>query len=130
MAAASDIPKLEPGNLVKVTVGPNKRRLGTVERATDGKVVVQFQDGGESSFEFPFDKVLHADAIVCTSHEIRQAKYHAREQFPGARVGKVKRLVGGGISPERANFVAQFLRDPTVVEPVEGSLKNSAKHVK
>ena len=38
MAAASDIRKLELGNLVKITVGPNKRRLSTVETHVESLV--------------------------------------------------------------------------------------------
>ena len=65
---------------------------------------------------------------VCVCHPIlisQEAKKHAKTTFPGAQVPKVTRDVAGGIDEERAKFVTDFLRDPTVVEPVEGSLGKS-----
>ena len=65
-----------------------------------------------------FLKLLHADALECTLYQIGQAKKLSSSQFPGAKVTKVKAERRGGLAPERADFVANFLRDKTVVEEV------------
>ena len=60
----------------------------------------------------------------------QEAKRHAQTVFPGAEVPKATRNVPGGIDETRAEYVAKFMRDPTVIEEVEGSFKNGSKGVK
>jgi hypothetical protein len=74
-------------------------------------------------------RVFNPGDVICTQHQVHQAKIHAKEKFPGARVEAVINT-HCGIEPPRAEFVANFLRDATVVEPVEASLANAKKGVK
>ena len=74
-------------------------------------------------------RVWLEEAVRCTEHQIHEAKLHAAGRFPGAQVpNQVNGRVG--IDPVRAAFVAEFLRSPEVVEPVEASFANAAKGVK
>ena len=63
----------------------------------------------------------------------QEAKRHAQTVFPvfpGAEVPKATRNVPGGIDETRAEYVAKFMRDRTVIEEVEASFKNGSKGVK
>ena len=64
--------------------------------------------------------------VQCTSHQIHEAKLHAAKRFPGAKFTPIITRAGG-IEPARASFVAEILRDPTVVETVEASLAKAGK---
>ena len=79
-------------------------------------------------FEVPHAQYRSLHDVMCTSHQIHEAKIHALKTFPGAKVTPVITRTGG-IDPVRATFVAGFLRDPTVVEVVEASL-SKAKRIK
>lgn len=86
-------------------------------------------DGTQSCpFEVPHAQYRSLNDVMCTSHQIHEAKVHALKKFPGAKVTPVITRPGG-IDPVRATFVAGFLRDPTVVEVVEATL-SKAKRVK
>jgi hypothetical protein len=77
----------------------------------------------------PIERVLAPGSVVCTLHQIKEAKIHAGKYFPGAKVAPVITR-SGGIDPPRAKFVADFLRDKTVVEPVEASFSKAASKIK
>ena len=74
-------------------------------------------------------RLYSAGDVRCSQHAIRQAKLHAKSKHPGARV-EAATNDHCGIDPPRAGFVANFLRDKSVVEVVEASLENAKKGVK
>ena len=75
------------------------------------------------------ERVWHEGDVRCTQRQVAKAKAHAAQFSPGAQVPK---QVNGhvGISAERAAKVASFLRDKSVVEPVEGSFQNASTGVR
>ena len=74
-------------------------------------------------------RVFALDAVRCTQYQISAARTHGTSTFPGAKVAAVLNA-HCGIAPDRAEFVAKYLRDSSVVEPVEMSLANATKGVK
>jgi len=111
----SHLPALAPGDRVYVMRGPNLRTGGmVVSVSADGVLVVSPNelDGPEL---LPLKHVIRHDAIVCTPHQISRAAHHVRERFPGAAILKLKILRAGNLTPARAEAVANFLRNPTVV---------------
>ena len=79
--------------------------------------------------EVAFSRVWNRGAVRCTQHQVHAAKLHAKDNFPGAQVSPTINP-HQGIDKPRADFVANFLRDDTVVEEVEGSFVNAKSGLK
>ena len=99
---------------VFVKRGPNLRTCAVVVSTTDTHVVIVGPTLHEGCETLLLEKVVRHDAIECTQHQISAATHHAHERFPGAAVLKEEILRAGNLTPERAEAVANFLRDPTV----------------
>jgi hypothetical protein len=121
------------GTQVAVSFPGNVIKLGTLES------VMSSSSSSSSSLDHTVlvagvgdvdvSRVFNTTDVRCTQHAIRQAKLHASATYPGARVAAATNK-HFGIEPPRADFVAKFLRDSTVVEVVEASLANASKGVK
>ena len=82
---------------------------------------MEAEEGSEQSemdSKVSVEKVVSVDAIQCTIHQIKEARKHAAEHFPGAKYDKGKAVRRGGLAPAEAQEVAEFLRDKSVVEVV------------
>ena len=110
----SFIPTLKLRDQVYVTRGPNLRTAGMVMALGPSGVTVVSPNLSEGPELLPLKHVVRQDAILCTQHQIKAATHHARERFPGAAVLAIEIVRAGNLSPERAEAVANFLRDPTV----------------
>jgi hypothetical protein len=110
----SFLPTLEAADQVYVKRGPNLRTGAVVVSTTKTHVVVVGPTLSVGCETFPLEHVVRHDAIECTQHQISRATHHAAERFPGAAVLKEEIIRAGNLSPERAEAVANFLRDPTV----------------
>ena len=86
------------------------------EEEDDG--IMSEGEGGGCKRTEAMAKVMSVDAIKCTMHQIKEARKHALEHFPGAKYKKAKAVRKGGLKPAEAREVANFLRDKTVVEQV------------
>ena len=121
------------GNVVVVSVLGSKLSKMRVE-AINGDIAslrpIDASEGGEIRLsEVPIVDCNGPNDVNCTKHQVSEAKIHALRKFPGAKVIPIISRPGG-IDPVRAAFVAEFLRDTTVVEVVEASLANSKKGLK
>jgi len=108
---------------------------GTVTLVPDDSVEpddASAESGDDRSPEtevFYLSDVIAPGAVTCTPYQIQAAKIHTAKYFAGAHVTPTLTRAGG-IDPDRASFVAEFLRRKDVVELVEGSLANSRSGVK
>ena len=111
-----------PGNVVY------SGRVASTDNES-GSVQVAGVRGAFDADKIDAGAIWHAGHVRCTDHQIYKAKKHAKSKSPGAAVPK---QINGhsGINEKRSAKVAAFLRDPSVVEPVEASLANSKKGVK
>ena len=100
-----------------VVVAAEAEELGE-EAMEEGEGGGETDDRGQATVEVPVAQVRSVDSIVCTMHQIGEARRHALEHFPGAKYTKVKPVRKGGLGPAEAKEVAEFLRDKTVVEEV------------
>ena len=121
------------GDVVVVSVlGSNQSKMKVASIDGDNASLLPF-DAKEGT-EVPLSQAPISDCqgrndVDCTKYQISAAKVHALRKFPGAKVCPIISRPGG-IDPVRAAFVAEFLRDPTVVEVVEASLANSKRGLK
>jgi hypothetical protein len=131
IAVCSDIRPYKVGDTVWVTAPGNLRTKMIVVAIEVDYVFVQplisSGSGSPSALRVSRDRVRALDSIVCTLHQIGQAKIHAATYFPGAKVVPVITR-SGGIQPNRAEFVAQFLREKSVSEYAEASQSNASKN--
>ena len=153
----SDYPKVKQGDSVFVSVKGNVKKVGVAGTIGADTIVVlpkhpnlhprksalgssspastnQCATAGvevetPTGEDVPIANVMHGDAVICTDHQIKAAKVHAKSTYPGAKCEPVITREPG-ISEERAVFVAKFMRSDTVVESVDASLANAAKGVK
>lgn len=60
--------------------------------------------------------------VVCSRHQCREAKFHSRSRFAGAKVLRLKFNRCSRIDAQRADCVAMFLCNPEYVERGEGNI--------
>ena len=118
VTACSHLPPIKVGERVRVSRGGNKFAIGLVESLHDNAASVLGLDGPSTEEDVTLDRLVHVDAMILTSHQIHEAKVLANSRFAGAKVMGAKRIVSGGLEPERAGAMAKFLRNDTVVEVV------------
>ena len=135
ISLCSECSPIVAGDTVSVLLHANARRnMIALAVADEGIKVVTIANalssqGENSDFEIvPAKNVRVLGLVTCTLDQIKVAKLHAAVHYPGAKVTSVITRAGG-ISPERASFVAEFLRDKTVCEASEASLVNSSRGV-
>ena len=115
-----------PKKLDKVNVFGKGSEFQVATIRLVGKTGTIYFKSGETAHA---SKVYAVGAVRCTQYQVTDDKAHGTITFPGAKVAAVLNA-HCGVSPDRAEFVSKFLRDGTVVEPVEMSLANASKGVK
>jgi hypothetical protein len=123
LKAFSEKPDLEPGDHVYAIIAGNVTRPATVVTVLEEKDMVELTGLGLICAS----KVWKIGSVRCPLHQIHEAKLHAKSRYPGAEVPATVNA-HWGLEPDRAAFVAIFLRSPTVVEVVEASLANSRQN--
>ena len=118
------------GDVVLVTGSGGTRtkmKVAAIHGDTTFLHPIESGDGADASpVEVSIAQCRSLNDVQCTSHQIRQAKIHALKKFSGAKFCPVITRTGG-IDPVRAKYVAEFLRDPTVVEVVEATVAKARK---
>ena len=88
---------------------------------------IERNDNGEM-VDVHAHNVVFPRRVVCTPYQIKVARLHSHVHGPLAPVPKTERRARvERVRGDRAAFVVTFLRDPSVVELVEASKKNSTK---
>ena len=115
--AFSDDTELKVGDRVRVAVKGNRKITATLRELPDsnGNVTVSDYRGVDGNIVEDQDTRVNAELVwLCgsvrvTVYEVRDAKIHAREKYPGAEADAAKNP-HSGISKKRSEYVASFLR--------------------
>ena len=115
--AFSEDTELKVGDRVRVAVKGNRKITATLRELADsnGNVLVSDHRGVDGNVVKDQETRVNAERVwVCgsvrvTVYEVREARTHAREKYPGAEADAEKNP-HNGISKERAEYVAGFLR--------------------
>jgi len=89
----------------------------------------QDEEAMATNTEVDSERLFAIGSVICSANQVKAAKLHAAQYFPGARIKPVITRAGG-IDPDRAHYVADFLRRKDVVEVVESSIAKSKSSIR